>query len=165
MNDYTDGEICMLYRRAKDKKEQIQILTELTGLKEFEIEKILKEGGYLDLVEDKKKLIIQHYHEGLSDTKIAKAVSMSQAAVSKFLRQQGLTSNGKFNKSEEIKEGNNEMMAQAAILRKLNMEEQENGKELKSVSQIPDRYESLTPQQYYELTKMTLELLKLIWEV
>ena len=198
---YTNEEICMLYRDAKNKKTQIQILTELTGLREFQIINILREGGYVDLDEKKKEEILKEYfNNSLSDSAIARKVGMAQSPVSKFLRSKGLPANGQFNKGTETikrvetekkseiieakKEVDNTMMAQTAILKQLNNEAQENSEKLKTVlpQSIPepesltmdcdvDVIETLTPQQYYEMSKMTIqsinsmiELMRTIWE-
>lgn len=106
INDWTKSEICMLYREAKDKRLQIQILAELTGLRTFEIENILREGGYIEMDDKKKEEILkEYYNHGLSDSAIAKKVGMAQSPVSKFLRSKGLPPNGTYNqKKDEIKE-------------------------------------------------------------
>ena len=176
INGYTESEICTLYRSAKNKKLQINILTELTGLRTFEVEKILEEGGYLnqmtDLVKDR---ILELYKQELSDTAIAKELSLAQSQVSTFLRKQELPPNGK-KSLKKIKEEEKKMEKPASydVIEKLKKETQKNVEELKEIlpksipapEDLPIEYdivEELTPQQYYELAKLTLELLKTIW--
>lgn len=182
INGYTESEICMLYREAKNKRLQVEILTQLTGLRTFEIERILTEGGYLELDEDKKKIILEYYEQGLNDSEISRAVGIAQSPVSKFLRSQGLPSHGRWKtKKEEIKVSNEtrepikDTVPHASALEKLKKEKTQNVEELKEIltKSIPapedmlidyDIVEELSPQQYYELAKLTLQLLKAIWE-
>lgn len=235
MNGWTKSEICMLYREAKDKRMQIQILTELTGARTLEIENILREGGYIELDNTKKEKILNQYNNGLSDAAISRATGIAQSQVSKFLRGEGLPPNGiKIQKKDEIKEEvkmseekvnasaiktgtmseeANIVQPQAFMEKKMNIpgdsredevptvrtqisgskagsgvieslkkETQGNYEELKAVlpQSIPDPeslpinydvIETLTPQQYYELAKMTIqsinsmiETLRTVWE-
>ena len=53
INPYTEMEICTLYRDARKKSRQIEILCQLTCLPKVEITRILKKHGMLE--EDKKK--------------------------------------------------------------------------------------------------------------
>lgn len=92
---YSDSEICMLYRDAKNKKNQIEIIKQLTGYSDLQIEYILKEGGCLELKDEKKAEIMEQYNKGLSDKAISREVQISQSQVSTFLRGQGLPPNGK----------------------------------------------------------------------
>lgn len=211
---YSDSEICMLYRDAKNKRNQIEIIKQLTGYSDLQIEYILKKGGCLELKDEKKAEIIEQYNKGLSDKAISREVEISQSQVSTFLRGQGLPPNGKKFPGktepkeiiivpevvEEIHETVAEVKApekiekeekkeveenktvqqevkqekQAEVLKNLKSETQKNYEELKEVlpKSIPnpedmlinyDVIETLTPQQYYELAKMTIELLKTIW--
>lgn len=198
-NGWTDSEICMLYRQAKNKENQIVILTQLTGLRKIEVEKILEEGGYLTQMTDLvKERILQLYKQELSDTAIAKELSLAQSQVSTFLRKKGLPPNGKkIQKKNEIQEGKEvpqENMQEVKtvqpeikknlpeIIETLKRDTQKNVDELKDIlpKSIPagalepkdepmhapidfDVVETLTPQQYYELAKLTIELLKTIW--
>lgn len=231
MNGWTKSEICMLYREAKDKRMQIQILTELTGARTLEIENILREGGYIELDNTKKEKILNQYNNGLSDAAISRATGIAQSQVSKFLRGEGLPPNGTYNqKKDETKEevkmseekvSTPEIKAVAAseeakpafmdkkmnipgdgredevptvraqisdskadrgVIESLKKETKENSNELKAVlpQSIPDPeslpinydvIETLTPQQYYELAKMTIqsinsmiETLRTVWE-
>jgi predicted transcriptional regulator len=204
----------MLYREAKNKKHQIEIVKQLTGYCDLQIEYILKKGGVLELKDDKKAMIMEQYNKGLSDTDIARETGIAQSQVSTFLRGEKLPANGKAwggKKKEtsvspnvqkvvsEIIEKVQEVKApekiekevdkavkeiktvqpevkqiQTEVLKNLKSETQKNYEELKEVlpKSIPnpedmpinyDVIETLTPQQYYELAKMTIELLKTIW--
>lgn len=215
ISGYTKSEICSLYRQAKDKQLQITILTQLTASSKHEIEKILIEGGCLNQMTDLvKERILQLYKKELSDSAIAKELSLAQSQVSTFLRKQGLPPNGRlYNKKsmeekevEEVKElpkvpelkqdlilPKPELFKQKVrpeietvqpevkqnkVLEDLEKETKKNVDELKEIlpksmptvvvepEDVPINYdviETLTPQQYYELAKMTLELLKTIW--
>jgi len=180
INGYTKSEICMLYRDAKNKNLQITILTQLTGLRSFEIENILQEGGYLDLDNAKKEKILNEYNKGLSDSAIARATGIAQSQVSKFLRGEGLAPNGiKPQKKTEIKEKKemkeiNQETQEAPEIAENKKSAQESYEELRSKIGVvaepvgpadcnKDIIETLTPQQYYELAKLSLELLKTIW--
>ena len=174
INGYTEGEICMLYRRAKNKKAQINILTQLTDLSEYGIKKILMDGGYL-MTDEKKKMILEHYNKGLSDTKIAREVGMAQNTISKFLREQGLPSKGKCNNKNFAKRGENAMTVEELkkyeekkneVKEKANEAEEKMREKVDTVKETVavESKEILTVQQYYELAKLSLELIKLIWE-
>lgn len=167
VNGYTDSEICKLYKNAKNKKLQMQILKELTLKTETEVIEILEKGGILKLTEEIKQLILEKYKEGLSDTQIARELGLAQSQVSPFLRKQGLESNSKKNEKKE---------KETELVEKLKRETQRNIEELKEIlpKSMPvnpnntcganyDIIETLTPQQYYELAKLSLELLKTIW--
>jgi predicted transcriptional regulator len=211
----------MLYREAKNKKHQIEIVKQLTGYSDLQIEYILKKGGVLELKDDKKAMIMEQYNKGLSDTDIARETGIAQSQVSTFLRGEKLPANGKAwggKKKEtsvspnvqkvvseiiekvqevkapekiekevdkaveeiktvqpEVKQIQTEVkQIQTEVLKNLKSETQKNYEELKEVlpKSIPnpedmpinyDVIETLTPQQYYELAKMTIELLKTIW--
>ncbi len=85
----------MLYREAKNKKHQIEIVKQLTGYSDLQIEYILKKGGVLELKDDKKAAIMEQYNKGLSDSDIARATGIAQSQVSTFLRGEKLPANGK----------------------------------------------------------------------
>lgn len=220
---YSDSEICMLYRDAKNKKHQIEIIEQLTGYSDLQIEYILKKGGCLELKDEKKVAIMEQYNKGLSDKAISKAVGVAQSQVSTFLRGQSLPPNGKKfpgkgetvqavpvpeavgetheavpkipekpeiiqteegKEMEEIKTVQPEVLQekQTEVLESLKSETRKNYEELKEVlpKSIPDPdnmpidydvIETLTPQQYYELAKMTIqsinsmiETLRTVWE-
>lgn len=195
MSDWTEDEICMLYRDAKYKEQQIEILTQLTGFPRWKIENILMEGGYLELDDKKKEEILkEYYNNGLSDSAIARKTGVAQSQVSTFLRSKGLAPNGKmYNKKEEkkVEEVKQEVktvqtvqpeVKNTEVLEKLKGETKKNYEELKEVlpmsipdpDSLPINYdivETLTPQQYYEMAKMTIqsinsviELMRTIWE-
>lgn len=92
---YTDSEICMLYRQARNKNDQVKILEQLTGKSTCEIKNILMSGGYIEMNDERKENILGKYKEGLSDIAIARATGYPQSQVSTFLRGQGLPANGK----------------------------------------------------------------------
>lgn len=175
----------MLYRDAKNKKSQIVILTQLTGLSRYGIEKILEEGG-CELANPNPELqekIKELHSQGLSAEAIAKEVGLkSSSTVYYYFERLGLKPNkgGRPRKKEdkaveEIKTVQPEVkQIQTEVLKNLKSETQKNYEELKEVlpKSIPnpedmpinyDVIETLTPQQYYELAKMTIELLKTIW--
>lgn len=85
----------MLYREAKNKKSQVEIIKQLTGYSDLQIEYILKKGGVLELKDDKKAMIMEQYNKGLSDTDIARETGVAQSQVSTFLRGEKLPANGK----------------------------------------------------------------------
>jgi hypothetical protein len=70
----------MLYREAKNKDLQITILSQLTGLQTFEIERILQEGGY-NVMADLEKLKELHA-AGLSMAAIGKELGIKSSTVS-----------------------------------------------------------------------------------
>ncbi|MDD4528239.1 MAG: hypothetical protein PHF25_09485 [Candidatus Margulisbacteria bacterium] len=213
INGYTKSEIRMLYKDAKNKDRQIEILCQLTGLRTFEVEKILEEGGYLNTMTDlMKDRIVDLYNQGLSDSAIGRELKVAQSQVSTFLRAKGLPPNSrkKSNKKVEVKEvpehtkepikeetkksidklvdevidyydGRIEKTIEPIkvgpkeIIEKLKEETHQNIEEIKEVlplqepepEDLPIDYDvvdTLTPQQYYELAKITLQLLKIIWE-
>jgi len=181
----------MLYKDAKNKDRQIEILCQLTGLRTFEVEKILEEGGYLNTMTDlMKDRIVDLYNQGLSDSAIGRELKVAQSQVSTFLRGKGLPPNSrkKSKKKVEDKKVSNEKVepikeAVPAVntLEKLKEETKKNFEELKEIlpKSIPevteenagewktgesiDMIETLTPTQYYELAKLTFEILKGIW--
>lgn len=169
INGYTESEICMLFREAKNKEAQITILSQLTGLRTFEVERILEKGGYL--VADLEKLKKLHA-EGKSIISIAEELGLGGSTVHYHMKKLGLKPNGKANKKKE--ENQVEEQSNYDALEKLKEETLKNVEELKEVlpkslqdpDDLPINYdivEELSPQQFYELTKLTLELLKAIW--
>jgi len=179
INGYTESEICMLYREAKNKDLQITILSQLTGLQTFEIERILQEGGY-NVMADLEKLKELHA-AGLSMAAIGKELGIKSSTVSYHMEKLGLEPNGKGRKKKEESKVSNETrepikdaVPHASALEELKEETKKNVEELKKVlpkcvpdpDDLPIDYdivEELSPQQFYELTKLTLELLKAIW--
>lgn len=47
-NDYTNSEICRIYRNQKNRSRGVQILIQITGWSPERIEQILTDGGYTD---------------------------------------------------------------------------------------------------------------------
>ena len=171
INGYTESEICSLYRQAKNKKSQINILTQLTGVQKFEIEKILEKGGYL--VADLEKLKRLHA-DGLSGEEIGQEIGITSSTVFYHMKKLGLKPNGNGKRRNKKEEKKVEKKASYDVVEKLKEETQKNVEELKEVlpKSIPDQedmpidydiVEEISPQQYYELAKLTLELLKTIW--
>lgn len=157
INGYTESEICTLYRSAKNKKLQINILTQLTGLMDFQIIEILEKGGYL--VADIEKLK-QLHAEGLTIRAIGEELGIGQSTVNYHMKKLGLKPNGKGRKKKEVTKKNVEELKE--ILPKSIPAELED---LSIDYELADgALEKVTAQQYYELAKITLQLLKLIWE-
>ena len=184
INGYTESEICSLYRQAKNKKSQIEILTQLTGVNKLAIENILKKGGYLmaekkpkimkDIVIPNSEKIKELHAQGLTQKEIAKEVGVAQSTVHYYFKKLELEPNYRY--PYKKKEGKQvKKQASYDVVEKLKEETKKNVEELKEVlpKPIPDQedmpidydiVEELSPQQYYELAKVTLELLKTIWE-
>ena len=197
INGYTESEICSLYRQAKNKKSQIEILTQLTGVNKLAIENILKKGGYL-MAEKKPKAvidstvpnagkIIELHAKGLSQKQIAKEVGVAQSTMHYYFKKLDLVSNFRHpykNKEEnevasEPREPIKGAVPHASVFEKMKEDTQKNVEKLKAVlpqstsdpedlpidyQVVEGTFETLTPQQYYELAKLTLELIKTIWE-
>ena len=171
INGYTESEICALYRQAKNKKLQIEILTQLTGLMDFQIIGILEKGGYLVA---KKNLVLREkikelHAQNLTTAEIAKQVNTAYSNAFRYLKELGLEPNIKEEKQVE-KESSYD------VVEKLKEETKKNVEELKQIlpkgidkvdpDDLPIAYdivEEISPQQYYELAKLTLDLLKTIW--
>lgn len=198
INGYTKSEIRMLYRDAKDKDKQIVILCQLTGLRKFEIEMILEEGGYLVAKKnlELREKIIELHAQGLTIAEIAKEVNTVYSNAYRYLKELNLEPNVKEDKkvSNEKVEPIKEAVPAVNTLEKLKEETKKNFEELKEIlpKSIPeaddprddyevlpevteenagewktgesiDMIETLTPTQYYELAKLTFEILKGIW--
>jgi len=199
--NYADNEICQLYKQAKNKKEQISILRDLTLKSAKQIMEILEEGGCFKMDIEKQEKILEQYNKKLTDKAIGRELEISQSSVSTFLRRQGLPPNGKkFPEKIEIKEDEEkvedvkevpELLKKDFILPKPEMfkekvrpevltvqteELKQMVKEVKAVlpKSIPAEIteteletnviDTLTPGQYFYLAKLTLELLKTMWE-
>jgi predicted transcriptional regulator len=174
---YSNSTICMLYREAKDKKLEIEILTQLTGYCNQKIEEILTEGGYIEMKDERKEQILEKYKEELSDHAIGKELGISQSQVSTFLRSQGLPPNGrkfpnKFAKTEEKKEMEIVEEETKEIAQENTVKEVvETAKELEEAAEqvvrkrpkLSEHEANLADESYLKLAVLTLEILKGIW--
>lgn len=105
MLPYSENDICKLYRSAKDKKQQLQILADmnLTGTKE--IADIVKKHGYKlpkiklksakyneprDRKNDRHKEYIQCQMEGLTLRQTAERLGTTYKAVKEYARRYGM---------------------------------------------------------------------------
>jgi len=117
---------------------------------------------------------------------IGKELGIKASTVSYHMEKLGLEANGKSGKGKKkevskVEKETREPIKEAApqVLEELKKETKKNVEELREIlpKSIPDSIEeptdyevvdgtveTLTAQQYYELAKMTLQLLKVIWE-
>lgn len=105
--DYTEYEICKIFRNADENKDRIKLLNELTCIKEKDIIEILIRNNYsLTSKEAKanrkvagplKSLIevdfIRLYNEGLNDKQISERLPVSQSTIQRLRNELGYKPN------------------------------------------------------------------------
>lgn len=96
MHDYTENDICTIYRNQIEPKEGVEILHQLTGMAHSQITAILIEHGYqLECKPDKNKILLELYKQGLTDTEMSNAALYSINVVRRWREANHLKSNKK----------------------------------------------------------------------
>lgn len=156
--NYSNEEICNLYKNARHSTNQLGILQQLTLKSKEEIQEILIDGGVYKIEKrdpvDKEK-IIELKNKGLSNAKIAKEIGCSPGYVTICLKKE------KDNENEEVKMHNEQKHSD-----NLTSKECANVSEIKgNINKINDRVQNrnITNNDYVMLAVKTLEILSEIW--
>lgn len=97
MQDYTDIEICSIFRRQEDRSRGVEVLMQLTCWPQERIEDILIKGGYCIEHKQKPKAKINHdealalYLRGWTNKEIANYFGVNTYSVSQWKKRNGLS--------------------------------------------------------------------------